>query len=68
MKKYLLLLHEDIDKMQKLSPKEMEELANSHMVYSKKIIRKLKKIGSCLTEKLSLIFTIGAIEDRSMQL
>ncbi|WP_179367614.1 YciI family protein [Winogradskyella forsetii] len=37
MKKYLLLLHEDIEKMQKLSPKEMEELANSHMAWAEKL-------------------------------
>ncbi|WMN06043.1 YciI family protein [Marivirga arenosa] len=37
MKKYLLLLHEDIEKMQKLSPKEMEELTNSHMACAEKL-------------------------------
>ncbi len=37
MKKYLLLLHEDIEKMQKLSPKEMEELGNSHMAWAEKL-------------------------------
>lgn len=37
MKKYLLLLHEDIEKMKKLSPKEMEELGNSHMAWAEKL-------------------------------
>lgn len=34
MKKFLLLLHEDIEQMQKLSPKEMEELGKSHMAWA----------------------------------
>lgn len=37
MKKYLLLLHEDIDEMKNLSPKEMEELTNSHMAWAEKL-------------------------------
>lgn len=37
MKKYLLLLHEDIEKIQKLSPKEMEELVNAHMAWAEKL-------------------------------
>jgi len=37
MKKYLLLLHEDIEQMKNISPKEMEELANSHMAWAKKL-------------------------------
>lgn len=37
MKKYLLLLHDDIEIMQKLSPKEMEELTNSHMAWAEKL-------------------------------
>jgi len=37
MKKYLLLLHEDIEKMQQLSPKEMEELGNTHMAWAEKL-------------------------------
>lgn len=37
MKKYLLLLHEDIEKMQKLSPKEMEELMKAHMAWAEKL-------------------------------
>ncbi len=37
MKKYLLLLHDDIEQMQKLSPKEMEELANAHMAWAEKL-------------------------------
>lgn len=37
MKKFLLLLHEDMEAMSKLSPKEMEELGNSHMVWASKL-------------------------------
>lgn len=37
MKKYLLLLHEDIEKMQALSPKEMEELIQAHMAWAEKL-------------------------------
>ncbi|MEQ9441557.1 MAG: YciI family protein [Cyclobacteriaceae bacterium] len=37
MKKFLLLLHEDIEAMQKLSPKEMETLVNDHLAWAKKI-------------------------------
>ncbi|MCX2681735.1 YciI family protein [Galbibacter sp. EGI 63066] len=37
MKKYLLLLHEDISKMQKLSPKEMEELIGAHMAWANQL-------------------------------
>lgn len=37
MKKYLILLHEDIKIMQQFSPKEMEELVNSHMAWAEKL-------------------------------
>ena len=37
MKQFLLLLHEDIEKMENLSPKEMEELANAHMTWAEKL-------------------------------
>lgn len=37
MKQFLLLLHEDIEKMENLSPKEMEELANTHMTWAEKL-------------------------------
>lgn len=37
MKKFLLLLHEDIEQMQKLSPKEKEELGKSHMAWAEKL-------------------------------
>ncbi|MEM1124063.1 MAG: YciI family protein [Bacteroidota bacterium] len=33
MKKYLLLLHEDAERLEKMSPKEMEELVNAHMAW-----------------------------------
>lgn len=34
MKQFLLLLHEDIEKMRELSPKEMEGLINVHMEWA----------------------------------
>lgn len=40
MKKYLLLLHEDIKKMDSLSPKEMEDLIKAHMDWTNQITEK----------------------------
>ncbi len=37
MKKYLLLLHDDVEQMQKLSPKEMQELVNAHLAWANKL-------------------------------
>lgn len=37
MKQFLLLLHEDIEKMESLLPEEMEELANAHMAWAQKL-------------------------------
>lgn len=37
MKKFLLLLHEDIKQMAELSPKEMGDLAKAHMVWANKL-------------------------------
>ncbi|WP_300977954.1 YciI family protein [Flavobacterium sp.] len=37
MKQFLLLLHEDIQKMSELSPKEMQEIANAHMNWADKL-------------------------------
>ena len=37
MKQFLLLLHEDIQKMSELSPKEMQEIANAHMNWANKL-------------------------------
>ena len=37
MKQFLLLLHEDVEKLNELSPKEMEELANAHMNWANKL-------------------------------
>ena len=34
MKQFLLLLHEDIEKMKTLSPKDMGELAKAHMAWA----------------------------------
>lgn len=45
MKKFLLLLHEDSEKMSNLSPKEMEELVESHMAWA----TKLGKLGNLIS-------------------
>ncbi|MTI29937.1 YciI family protein [Xanthovirga aplysinae] len=37
MKKFLLLLHEDVERMQNLSSKEMEELVKSHTAWANKL-------------------------------
>ncbi len=37
MKKFLLILHEDIGTIQKLSPEEMKELVNSHKKWATKL-------------------------------
>lgn len=52
MNKYLLLLHEDREKMQKYSPKEMEKLINSHMAWASKLGESGHLVsGDGLTEK-----------------
>jgi hypothetical protein len=56
MKKFLLLLHEDIEKMSELSPKEMGELVNAHMDWSTKLAESGHLIsGDGLQEKGVLI-------------
>jgi len=37
MKQFLLLLHENVEKMSELSPKEMQDLANAHMTWANKL-------------------------------
>ena len=37
MKKFLLLLHDDTEKMSDLSPKEMEELTHAHFAWATKL-------------------------------
>ena len=37
MKKFLLLLHEDMEQLQKLSPKEMQELVAAHMAWTSEL-------------------------------
>ncbi len=56
MKKFLLLLHEDIEKMRELSPKEMGELANDHIAWATKLAESGHLIsGDGLNEKGVLI-------------
>lgn len=56
MKQFLLLLHEDIEKLNALSLKEMEELANAHMNWANKLAKGGHLIsGDGLQEKGVLI-------------
>ena len=56
MKKFLLLLHEDIEKMKDLSPKQMEELVNAHIAWAGKLAESGHLIsGDGLQEKGVLI-------------
>lgn len=56
MKQFLLLLHEDIQKMSQLSPKEMQEIADAHMNWAKELAEKEHLIsGDGLHEKGILI-------------
>lgn len=56
MKQFLLLLHEDIQKMSELSPKEMQEIANAHMIWASKLAEEGHLIsGDGLHEKGVLI-------------
>ena len=59
MKQFLLLLHEDAEKMSNLSPKEMEELANAHMAWAKELAKSGHLIlGDGLQKKGILIFSV----------
>ncbi|WP_196887577.1 YciI family protein [Aureivirga sp. CE67] len=56
MKKFLLLLHEDMEKMRNLSVKEMEELEKSHISWAEKLANSGNLIsGDGLQEKGMLI-------------
>ena len=56
MKQFLLLLHEDIEKMNNLSPKEMETLANEHIAWAENLANAGQFIsGDGLQEKSTLI-------------
>ncbi|MBK8620349.1 MAG: hypothetical protein IPN79_00965 [Saprospiraceae bacterium] len=56
MNKYLLLLHEQIDVIQNLSPKEMEELVSSHMAWANKL------------ESDGLLLAGDGLEDKGVQI
>jgi len=56
MKQFLLLLHDDIQKMNELSPKEMQEIVNAHMNWANKLAEAGHLIsGDGLQEKSVLI-------------
>lgn len=56
MKKFLLLLHEDMEKMANLSPKEMQDLAQAHMKWANQLAKSgLLLDGDGLKEKSVLI-------------
>ena len=52
MKKFLLLLHDDMETISNLSPKEMENLINAHMAWAEKLANQGHMIaGDGLEEK-----------------
>ncbi|MEM6806622.1 MAG: YciI family protein [Bacteroidota bacterium] len=56
MKKYLLLLHDEIESIKKLSPKEMEDLIQAHMAWAEDLAKNNLLIeGEGLEEKSILI-------------
>ena len=62
MKQFLLLLHEDVEKMDNLSPKDMEELAAAHMAWAEKLAQSGHFIsGDGLQEKAILISGKNAV-------
>ena len=57
MKKYLLLLREDIQQMKNLSPKEMEDLTNAHMAWAEKLAKKEYLISGDGLEQIGVQIT-----------
>lgn len=56
MKQFLLLLHEDVQKMAELSPREIQEIAQAHMQWAAKLAEQGHLIsGDGLHEKGILI-------------
>ncbi|MCB0666011.1 MAG: hypothetical protein KDC80_09330 [Saprospiraceae bacterium] len=56
MKKFLILLHEDVEQLHNLSPREMEELVKAHMDWAAKLGKEGHLIsGDGLEEKGALI-------------
>ncbi len=52
MKKYLLLLHDDVEQMQNLSPQQMQELVAAHMAWANQLAQSGHLIsGEGLEEK-----------------
>ncbi len=74
MKKFLLLLHEDIETMKNLSPKEMEAITNAHMAWARKLSEEgyfisgdgLKETGVQISGKESVIKDGPYLESKEM--
>ncbi len=74
MKKYLLLLRDDLETLQKLSPKEMETLIQEHMAWSKELADKgsmlagdgLEESGAVITGKEAVVKDGPYIESKEM--
>ncbi len=74
MKKFLLLLHENIEALENLSPKEMEELANAHLAWATKLGEKghfisgdgLQENGTKITGKDCVVKDGLYIESKEM--
>ena len=57
MKQFLLLLHEDIKRMQALSPKQMQEIASAHMAWANKLAESGHLIGGDGLHEKSIIIS-----------
>lgn len=74
MKKFLLLLHEDIEAMQALSPKEMNQLIEAQMAWTNQLAEKghllagdgLEETGVQIVGKESVIKDGPYIESKEM--
>lgn len=74
MNKYLLLLHEQAELMQNLSPTEMEELIESHMAWSRQLAEEghllagegLQDHGITITGKDSIVGNSTYLEAKEM--
>lgn len=74
MNKYLLLLHEQVDLMQNLSPTEMEELIGSHIAWASQLAEEghlivgegLQDSGITITGKESVLGNSTYLEAKEM--
>ena len=74
MKKFLILLHEDIESLQSLSPKEMEKLVKAHMDWATQLGQEerlisgdgLEETGQLISGKDSVVKDGPYLESKEM--